>query len=67
MENDNKNIENAHSVHMALKDFHSAMITLSANDLANLHATDAIYEFALLTTGRPERYMGQMQIRNGFQ
>lgn len=46
--------------------FHRAMIALSANDLANLHASDAVYEFPLLTPGRPERYQGREEIRAGF-
>jgi uncharacterized protein len=46
--------------------FHRAMLALSADALANLHASDATYEFALLTPGRPERYHGREEIRAGF-
>ena len=46
--------------------FHRAMIALSADDLADLHAVDAVYEFPLLTPGRPDRYQGREEIRRGF-
>jgi ketosteroid isomerase-like protein len=46
--------------------FHRAMLALSADALADLHAPDATYEFPLLTPGRPERYHGREEIRAGF-
>lgn len=46
--------------------FHQAMLAKSADDLADLHAEDAVYEFPLLTPGRPERYVGREEIRQGF-
>ncbi|WP_312897624.1 nuclear transport factor 2 family protein [Kitasatospora kifunensis] len=46
--------------------FHQAMVNLSADELADLHAEDAVYEFPLLTPGRPERYRNQAEIRQGF-
>jgi predicted enzyme related to lactoylglutathione lyase/ketosteroid isomerase-like protein len=46
--------------------FHRALVALSADDLADLHAPDAVYEFPLLTTGRPERYVGREAIREGL-
>lgn len=47
--------------------FHCAMLALSADDLADLHAPDAVYEFPLLTPGRPARYQGREEIRAGFR
>ncbi len=47
--------------------FHRAMVALSADGLADLHASDAVYEFPLLTPGRPERYRGREEIRAGFR
>jgi ketosteroid isomerase-like protein len=49
-----------------LAGFHRAMVVMSADDLAALHASDAVYEFPLLTPGRPERYHGRDEIRAGF-
>ena len=46
--------------------FHQAMVDMSADDLAGLHAEDAVYEFPLLTPGRPERYTSREEIRRGF-
>lgn len=46
--------------------FHRAMVALSADDLADLHAPDGVYELPLLTPGRPERYEGREEIRAGF-
>ncbi|MER7849796.1 nuclear transport factor 2 family protein [Kitasatospora sp. NPDC096077] len=46
--------------------FHRAMVDFSADELADLHAEDAVYEFPLLTPGRPERYRGRAEIRAGF-
>jgi ketosteroid isomerase-like protein len=46
--------------------FHRAMLAMSADALADLHASDATYEFVLLTPGRPERYHGREEIRAGF-
>ena len=47
--------------------FHRAMLAMSADDLADLHAVDAIYEFPLLHPARPARYQGREEIRAGFQ
>ncbi|WP_369200831.1 nuclear transport factor 2 family protein [Streptomyces sp. PU-14G] len=49
-----------------LADFHTAMLHMSADELADLHAPDAVYEFPLLAPGRPERYEGREEIREGF-
>jgi ketosteroid isomerase-like protein/catechol 2,3-dioxygenase-like lactoylglutathione lyase family enzyme len=46
--------------------FHRAMIALSADDLAELHAPDASYEFPLLAPGQQEAYRGREEIRAGF-
>jgi ketosteroid isomerase-like protein len=43
------------------------MLDLSADDLADLHAPDAVYEFPLLSPSRPERYEGREAIRDGFR
>ncbi len=45
----------------ALARFHRAMLDLSADDLADLFAVDAVYEFPFLTPGRPA---GCVRIRN---
>jgi uncharacterized protein len=47
--------------------FHLAMVAFSADDLADLHAIDAVYEFPFLTPGRPRRYVGREAIRQGFR
>jgi uncharacterized protein len=47
--------------------FHRAMLRKSADELADLFARDAIYEFPLLTPGRPPRYLGQQEIRAAFR
>lgn len=46
--------------------FHKAMVNMSADELADLHADDALYEFPLLTPGRPDRYRSRAEIREGF-
>jgi uncharacterized protein len=35
--------------------FHHAVVALSADDLANLHAPDALYEFPSLAPNRQQR------------
>jgi uncharacterized protein (DUF1330 family) len=47
--------------------FHRAMLDLSSDDLADLHAPDAVYEFPLLSPARPDRYEGREAIRQGFR
>jgi len=51
----------------ALAAFHQAMLDASPDDLADLHAIDAIYEFPFLNPARPARYEGREQIRAGFR
>src|SRR6266508_1217209 len=48
-----------HSPRVVLTRFHRAML--------NLSAVDALYEFPLLTPGRPARYHGREAIRAGFR
>jgi ketosteroid isomerase-like protein/predicted enzyme related to lactoylglutathione lyase len=47
--------------------FHRALVALSADDLADLHAPDAVYEFPLLGPDRQPRYVGREQIRAGLE
>jgi uncharacterized protein (DUF1330 family) len=47
--------------------FHRAMLDLSADDLADLRAPDAVYELPLLSPARPDRYEGREAIRQGFR
>jgi ketosteroid isomerase-like protein len=43
------------------------MLHKSADELADLFAPDGVYEFPLLTPGRPPRYEGREEIRSGFR
>lgn len=47
--------------------FNRALIALSADDRANLHAPDAVYEFPLLAPDRQPRDVGREQIRAGLE
>jgi ketosteroid isomerase-like protein len=49
-----------------LDGFHLAMLHKSADELADLFAVDAVYEFPLLNPFRPERYQGREELRAGF-
>jgi ketosteroid isomerase-like protein len=49
-----------------LEGFHQAMLHMSADELADLFAADAQYEFPFLTPSRPESYRGREEIRAGF-
>ncbi len=51
----------------ALARFHRAMLDFSADDLADLCAVDAVYEFPFLAPGRPARYQGREETRAGFR
>lgn len=57
----------SHSPQAALAGFHQSMLDFSADDLADLHAVDAIYEFPFLNPTRPPRYVGREAIRAGFR
>jgi hypothetical protein len=41
-----------------LERYPRAMLHLSADELADLYAIDAVHEFTFLAPGRPERYEG---------
>src|SRR5215217_950316 len=46
--------------------YHHAMLHLSADELADLYAVDAIHEFPFLAPGRPTRYRGREEVRAGY-
>jgi ketosteroid isomerase-like protein len=47
--------------------FHRAILDKSADDLADLYATDAVHEFPFLFPGIPERYQGREELRAGYR
>lgn len=46
--------------------YHSAMIDLSADDLADLYAVDAVHEFPFVAPGGLSRLDGREQVRAGY-
>ena len=46
--------------------YHHAMLHLSADELADLYAVDAVHEFPFLAPGRPTRYRGREEVRAGY-
>lgn len=50
-----------------LERYYCAMLHLSADELADLYAVDAVHEFPFLAPGRPERYHGREEVRKGYQ
>ncbi|MFE1951056.1 nuclear transport factor 2 family protein [Streptomyces sp. NPDC059524] len=47
--------------------YRQAMLDLSADDLADLYAVDAVHEFPFLFPGMPERYEGREEVRAGYR
>ena len=47
--------------------YHRAMLDLSADDLADLYAPDAVHEFPFLAPGWPARYHGREEVREGYR
>lgn len=50
-----------------LSRYHRTMLDLSAGDLADLYAPDAVHEFPFLAPGRPARYHGREEVRPGYR
>jgi uncharacterized protein len=50
-----------------LERYHHAMLHLSADELTDLYADDAVHEFPFLAPGRPERYHGREEVREGYR
>lgn len=50
-----------------LERYHRAMLTMSADDLADLYAVDAVHEFPFTSPGFPSRYEGREEIRSGYR
>ena len=46
--------------------YHHAMLHLSADELADLYAVDAVHEFPFLAPGRPTHYRGREEVRAGY-
>jgi uncharacterized protein len=46
--------------------YHRAMLDKSADDLADLYASDAEHEFPFLFPGLPARYKGREEVRAGY-
>jgi uncharacterized protein len=47
--------------------YQRAMLDMSADDLADLYAVDAVHEFPFLFPGMPERYQGREEVRAGYR
>lgn len=51
----------------ALARYHQAMLDKSADDLADLYATDAVHEFPFASPGFPPRFEGREAVRAGYR
>ncbi|WUS95892.1 nuclear transport factor 2 family protein [Streptomyces sp. NBC_00708] len=51
----------------ALAAYHRAMLAKSADDLADLYASDALHEFPFTAPGFPPRYEGREAVRAGYR
>lgn len=51
----------------ALARYYGAMLDKSADDLADLHAVDAVHEFPFASPGFPPRYEGREAVRAGYR
>jgi ketosteroid isomerase-like protein len=47
--------------------YHRAMLTGSADDLADLYAEDAVHTFPFSTPGFPPSYRGREEVRAGYR
>lgn len=47
--------------------YQQAMIDMSADDLANLYAADAVHEVPFLFPGMPDRFEGREQVRAAYR
>lgn len=47
--------------------YHRAMLDMSADDLADLYAPDAVHEFPFTTPRFPARYRGREEVRAGYR
>ncbi|MGI5337452.1 nuclear transport factor 2 family protein [Streptomyces sp. CA-181903] len=47
--------------------YHRAMLSWSADDLADLYAPDAVHEFPFFAPGTPGRYEGREEVRAGYR
>jgi len=57
----------ARSPHEVLGSYHRAMLTMSADDLADLYAVDAVHEMPFLFPGMPTCLKGREEVRAGFR
>ncbi|MEV6793614.1 nuclear transport factor 2 family protein [Streptomyces sp. NPDC051320] len=47
--------------------YYQAMLDMSADDLADLYAVDAVHEFPFTSPGFPPRYEGREAVRAGYR
>ncbi|MGH1564190.1 nuclear transport factor 2 family protein [Mumia sp. DW29H23] len=47
--------------------YHQAMRDMSAEDLADLYAEDAVHEFPFASPGFPDRFEGREAVREGYR
>ncbi|MGW0857963.1 nuclear transport factor 2 family protein [Streptomyces sp. NPDC002690] len=50
-----------------LERYHRAMLSMSADDLADLYAVDAVHEFPFTSPGLPARFEGREEVRAGYR
>ncbi|MFE1322235.1 nuclear transport factor 2 family protein [Kitasatospora phosalacinea] len=57
----------ARTPHEVLEHYHRALVSMSADDLADLYAPDATHEFPFPFPGMPSCYKGREEVRAGFR